>query len=300
MDTGSRHCTGNRVSMRSLHRNVKPTLIFLHIPKTAGTTLNRIIDREYGPSTVFSTYGPRSREVMTEFIEMSEAQRSSIRVLRGHEFFGTHEFFRPPVTYFTVLRDPVDRIVSHYHYVRRSPQHRFHRTVTSQNMSLKDYVCCMTAKELNNGQARLLSGQKLDEHFDFGQCSDELLEIAKKNLEKHFTLVGLTERFDETLILLKRSLGWRRFPVYIKKNVTQNRPLKDSLSTEVLNAIKRYNELDIELYAYTREKFNESINNGGADFRRELKIFNIINGCYQKFTYISRKTKALSKKYGVK
>jgi hypothetical protein len=99
---------------------------------------------------------------------------------------------------------------------------------------------------------------------------------------------------------LKRSLGWKRFPVYIKKKVTQNRPLKDSLSTEALNAIKRYNELDIELYEYTREKFNESINNGGTDFSRELKIFNIINGCYQKFTYISRKTKALSKKYVVK
>jgi hypothetical protein len=282
----------------------KPLLIFLHIPKTAGTTFNRIIDREYGTSSVFSLYEPRAREAMAELLEMSEAQRSSIRVLRGHEFFGMHEFFRPPAIYFTMLREPVDRIVSHYYYVRRASKHRFHRTVTSQNMSLEEYICRGRSKELDNGQVRLLAGHKANDHFDFGQCSEEILEIAKSNLQKHFAVAGLTERFDETLILLRRSLRWRRFPFYIRQNTTKNRLLKDSLSTEALNVIKKYNELDVRLYEYVRERFDESIGYQGADFRRELRRFHIMNGCYQeahaKFRYITSKVRTLTKKYGAK
>jgi hypothetical protein len=151
LDTGSHHRTENPVSSRSSNIGGKPTLINLHIPKTAGSTLDRIIDHEYGPSTVFSIYQPRAREAMAGLTEMSEAQRTNIRVLRAHGCLGMHEFFRPPVIYFTMLRDPVERIISHYYFVRRSSRHRFHGTVTSQNMSLKDYVCHGASKELGNG-----------------------------------------------------------------------------------------------------------------------------------------------------
>ncbi|MGH8067121.1 MAG: hypothetical protein ACRERE_18170 [Candidatus Entotheonellia bacterium] len=123
-------------------------------------------------------------------------------------------------------------------------------------------------------------------------------------MRKHFAVVGLTERFDETLILLRRSLGWRRFPFYIRQNTTKNRLLKDNLSTEVLKAIKRYNELDMELYEYVRERFDESVDYQGTDFSRELRAFNIMNGCYQKahsqVRYIISKGRALARKYVVK
>jgi len=36
------------------------TLIFLHIPKTAGVTLRRIIDRQYDKSTIFTFGGPNA------------------------------------------------------------------------------------------------------------------------------------------------------------------------------------------------------------------------------------------------
>ena len=304
MDTSSHRRMKNPVSRRSSNMGAKPPLIYLHIPKTAGSTLNKIIDHEYGPSTVFSIYEPRAREAMAELTEMSEAQRSNIRVLRAHGFFGMHKFFRPPVIYFTMLRDPVDRIISHYYYVRRSSSHRFHDTVTSQNMSLKDYVCHGTSKELDNGQVRVIAGHEANERFDFGQCSKELLEMAKRNLENHFAIVGLTERFDETLILLRRSLGWRRVPFYIRENTTKNRLLKNDLTTEVLNAIKRYNELDIELYEYVKERFDESVNHQGTGFIRDLRTFNIMNGYYQrahsKSRSITSKVRALARKYVAK
>jgi hypothetical protein len=128
--------------------------------------------------------------------------------------------------------------------------------------------------------------------------------MAKRNLEKHFAIVGLTEQFDETLILLRRSLGWRRVPFYIRQNATKNRLLKDDLSTEVLNAIKRYNELDMELYEYARERFNESIDHQRTGFSRDLRTFKIINGYYQrvhpKFRYMTSKVRSLTRKYVAK
>ena len=43
------------------------------------------------------------------------------------------------------------------------------------------------------------------------------LELAKRNLDD-FLLVGLTERFDESFIMLRRALGWR-LPMYAARNV---------------------------------------------------------------------------------
>ena len=43
----------------------------------------------------------------------------------------------------------------------------------------------------------------------FGEVTDEMLEQAKHNLREELVFFGLTERFDESLVLAKRRLGFR-------------------------------------------------------------------------------------------
>ena len=43
----------------------------------------------------------------------------------------------------------------------------------------------------------------------FGEVTDEMLEQAKHNLRDDIVYFGLTERFDESLVLAKRRLGFR-------------------------------------------------------------------------------------------
>jgi hypothetical protein len=73
------------------------------------------------------------------------------------------------------------------------------------------------------------------------------LNIAKKNLADHFAVVGITEEFDRSLILISRLLGWSH-PFYTKQNVTRRHPHKEELPRETLRVLQAYNELDLELY----------------------------------------------------
>lgn len=253
------------------------SLIFLHIPKAAGSTLHRIIARQYASDSIYSIDGLRVHESIAEFKQLPEAKRSEIKVLKGHMRFGLHEYLPQPSTYITILRDPVERIISHYYYVLRSPEHYLYEQVTSRNMSLKDYICSGITKELNNSQTRLLCTKAALETYEQG--SKEILESAKKNLQEEFAVVGLAERFDETLILLKRKFKWN-LPFYIKANTTKDRPLKNDISQETLKIIEKYNELDVELFEFVNKKFQAVITQSGSLFEMELKQLQLVNTGY--------------------
>lgn len=271
-------------------------VIFLHVPKAAGTTLYWVIERQYDPTVIY--HFRWSHLPVDEFKKIPEAQREALRVLKGHMVFGLHEVVAGPSTYVTILRDPVDRVISHYYHVLQNPTHPLHSDV--QRMSLKDYVCSGETTEINNGQTRRLSG--VGATVGFGQCSAGMLKVAKQNLQEHFAVVGLAERFDETLLLLKRALGWG-LPFYVKRHVGKNRPRtarKDNLSEDALNSIENYNELDIELYRYAREMFAERIRQQGPSFERELKAFKLLNKAFWVYIFPSRaanKIKALGRKF---
>ena len=256
------------------------SLIFLHVPKAAGSTFYKIIERQYKPNSIFSIDGQRVRESIDEFKKLPVAQREEIRVLKGHMYFGLHELLPQPSTYITILRDPVERIISHYYYVLRSPNHYLYNKVTSQHMSLKDYVCSGISTELDNGQTRLLSGLE-QTVFGWEECSTKVLELAKQNIKNHFAVVGLSERFDETLILLQKAFAYK-IPFYVQENVTKNRPLKENISQDTLKFIEKYNELDIELYKYAKNNFENIITQQNTYFERELKVFKLLNKLYGK------------------
>jgi hypothetical protein len=127
---------------------------------------------------------------------------------------------------------------------------------------------------IDNAQTRIVSGVWVGP--EFGACTRDMLETAKSNLRDHFVVVGLTERFDETLLLLKRQLGWRRHS-YTRHNVTARRPVKRELSEAALGSILSANRLDIELYRYAKELFDEQVRQQGPSFTRELNRFRSVN-----------------------
>ena len=84
------------------------TLIFLHIPKTAGSTLNQIIDRQYHPREIVSISNAiENAEQINQFQNLSKSQKKKIQVIKGHTYLGWHELLPQPCAYFTLLRNPV-------------------------------------------------------------------------------------------------------------------------------------------------------------------------------------------------
>ena len=93
----------------------RETLIFLHIPKTAGSTLNFILDAHYTPENSFATSQTwlHPEGSLDGFEMLTETERARIELLNGHMGLGLHRHLPQPARYLTVLRDPVERVLSH-------------------------------------------------------------------------------------------------------------------------------------------------------------------------------------------
>ena len=247
-------------------------LIFLHLPKTAGQTLVHIMKRQYGPDAVLSLYSSSFGE---ELRMMPRQQTDTIRLIIGHLYFGVHSFFPGLSIYLTMLRDPVDRIISHYYFVRSNPTHYLYSL--AQQTSLAEFIVSCNRLEPNNDQTRLLAGK--DYLPDSGECTQEMLPMAKKNLQEHFSVVGLTEEFDVSLLLFKHILNWKT-PFYVRRNVTRQRPRKEEISKKTLAVIEQYNKLDMELYHYGKAIFQQQLHALEPAIKKELRVFQALNGSF--------------------
>lgn len=252
------------------------TIIFLHIPKTGGSTLHRVIERQY-PTDAIYTLNRFQHQSIESFRALPASKRNAIKVLKGHMYFDSRSYLPKSSAFITVLRDPISRIISHYFYVRRFPKHYLHHDVTSRNLSLEEYVKNPLSEELDNGQTRLLSGVT---GVPIGGVTRMMLEVAKENLRKYFTVVGITEKFDETLVLLKRTFGWKNC-FYIQANVSKNRKEKSKFLKETLKMIEERNAHDIELYYFASEILDEVIGRQKSNFWVELRVFKVMNQIYQ-------------------
>jgi hypothetical protein len=269
--------------MNNLSQNMKEdsVVIFTHIPKTAGTSLRHIVQSQFQPHNVFEFYHlktqpPKVCKGIEKYNNLSEAQKKAIKFVSGHVGFGLHEFLSRPCTYITILRDPIERVISYYYFLLRN------QNSIVKNKTLQEFI--QTYGGVHNSMSCYLSGLTLkaqlqDSSIDLKskRFDQETLERAKANLKNHFKVVGFVDKFDETCILLKKKLGWNISSFYARKNVSKHRNLINDISKETLSLIHQFNELDIQLYDYAQEMFQEMINQQGDAFREDLSNFKLAN-----------------------
>ena len=236
-------------------------LIFLHIPKTAGTTLNRIIEWQYNPLAIFTMDPYRIRATPERLRKLSEGRRRRLRMVRGHLYYGIHEFLPQGGTYFTMLREPVARFFSSYYFVQRRPLHPMHRKVTTERIGVEDFIRLTPRRQ--NLQCSLIAGIKND-----GTCDERVLDKAKENLEKSFSVVGISERFEESLMLMAETFDWE-IPFYENRKVSKTRPQIDPGAVEM---IRDHNRLDLELYEFGKTLFEESLRKKEGAVREGLAL----------------------------
>ena len=142
--------------------------------------------------------------------------------------------------------------MSHYYYVLQEPRHYLHGDIAGGRMSLAEYVASGITTEVDNGQTRLLAGEELSQQphgesaTPFGRCDRGMLDLAKARLAHNFAVVGVSERFDEAVVLMQRALGWRA-PFYLPLNITHQRPTIDDIPTASVEAIRGDVPLTVEI-----------------------------------------------------
>lgn len=222
----------------------------MHIPKTAGTTLRSIFMKQYQEQELLLCYNNAKKWRMDL---KNPAKLRIVKAIAGHFPFGIHRSIPRQFTYITMLRDPVERVISLYHHFRRDPNQRYHQKV--KQMSLKEFVNCedimnvriSSTAHMNNPQTRFLSGDKTPN-----------LEKAINNLTQNFSIVGVTDLFDESIFLMKKKLGWRNIH-YRKLNVSKRRTRKEELPKEILDLILKKNKQDIQLYHHFKQELQKKI-----------------------------------------
>jgi hypothetical protein len=265
------------------------TLLFLHIHKTAGTTLHRIIEREYNPFLVYTIEGKGVEWSIDHFKRLPERRRSALRVVKGHMSFGLHEFLPQPSTYITFLRDPIERCISSYSYSKGNRFNPFYKRINQENMDLVRFLeiapwnnnlQCKTIAGIDRSDYRPLSifremtrlGARSPDPSVDPWSNPETLRRAQENLRQYFSFVGVTERFTESLVVLKHLFGWK-LSSYSSYRKSQNRPKRESFDPAVLAAVEARNEFDRALYEFGKKMFNDLVDRLGVDLKREAAIF---------------------------
>lgn len=252
-----------------------PTVVFLHIGKTGGSTLGRILRRNFPrrDTLVVRTPGRSREEALTSLAAVPEATRARLQLVMGHTIYGVHELLPRNAVYVTMLRHPVALAVSQYAYVLSRPGHRHHDA--ARDMSLAEYIVSGLSPEMNNSQTRAISGAL---GAPYGGNPPDMLDLALDNVANHFVAVGLTERFDESLVLFEHRLALRRLP-YVRANVARHKP---AVTDEALRLIHEYNENDLRLYATLTGRFDEAIA-AIPQFAERIEAFRSTNSRYQRW-----------------
>jgi len=243
-------------------------LYYLHIPKTAGTTLISILDGCFEKDKVLRLHAWKY------LLPKMPLDFSKFRFVIGHYRYGFYRLLPKKPIYLTVLRDPKDIIISSYKMIQRQPEEAKRYSIP-QDKTISELITDPKIEGLNDTQTHWLAvdldvialSKNMDmnelanfqpeEHsyFKHPNMSDErLLQVAKQNLSE-FAWVGILEKFEESLFLLYYQFGWKPIRNVAKKNVAPPHEKSDLITDKAMKKIEEWTKLDRDLYKYGLELF---------------------------------------------
>lgn len=249
-------------------------VIFLHIPKTAGQSVHSALTESFGADAICPA------RVNEQLVKLSIQEINRYQVFSGHFDWSLLDCIKGPKYVFTVLRNPLERILSFYFYLReqaaalppaklRLPQHQGMRAALE--LSPEDYF--------TGGPAHLR--KFLDDHYDnfytyyfagrtfHGRSQlhglinrrelseDDVLRMAKDNLCLVDDVYGLHQL--DKLFGTIRSLGRgeqgdenKRYEVNVNKKVKSEDRMGELLAMskdkDITSHIERYCRLDNKIW----------------------------------------------------
>lgn len=244
---------------------------FVHVLKAGGTSLSNMLGRtEPAPAALYpgpeDVSGASEEERLADMHRLylmnphlnpalTPARRAQIRVACGHIGYTMARFFGDDFAMITILREPVDRVISHLRGLQAEGGH---------GRSLSDIYHEQDAKRfryLDNLQTRFFASVATDVPTilnDLSETTDASLRRACANLET-LDAVGLTERFDESIRLIERKTG-RTLGASLHEN---RRKFDDPVPEALLKEIADRNAFDAALYALGVKLFEKQLRSVG-------------------------------------
>lgn len=228
-------------------------LLFLHIPKTAGCSINQFLINRF-PAGQTCLIHPRVGDDVAGLIP-----ETPLLCYSGHVTYDFTRLLPGNLRVFTLLRDPVERSLSSYFFYRRSrPEDIAESMLPVQHMEMGAFVRTYPKEaEIAFGNRQVMYFSRPYDYFrqpfanEDHPVTREELGLAKENLSR--CLVGLVERIGDALTLLSHDFGWPVPDRVAEENRTVNRP--KSVDSAGQAWLMEHTSLDQELYAHGQQLF---------------------------------------------
>lgn len=222
--------------------------LFLHIPKTAGSSFRSALADRLQPDfniNIDSVRGTMSRDegfkdAVEKFIALDKQQKFAFASghLKMPEVVAIEQAAGRPVRIITLLRTPATRVVSEYRY-QRTPVHSGHEKFREDYPTIESYV----------DDPR--SQNKMFRHLALPK---ETLPLTIARMEKTFGYVGVVEMYPLLVKQCSQLIG---------ANVADNTRLRVTPATkenavevteDLLKKIRQLNSLDEDLWKHFRDR----------------------------------------------
>lgn len=225
--------------------------LFDHLPKTGGTALRTVFEEMFGPENVSPHIEGRSEIwAIQKYARFRMISGHFLSLLPGDDRSGGR-------VRLTMLRHPIDRAVSEYFYWRH---HSFEGVDDRLAKWAQEYDICTFYRMRENSNETSVTNF-YTKHFST-RLSREMLDaasvisLAKRSLSR-YGFIGIYEYMHDSMDIF----CWQfRLPP-VKKiprvNVTAFRVGVDDLDKETLSRLKEMNDLDIQIYDFALQLFEE-------------------------------------------
>lgn len=241
----------------SIRKKSAETVVFMHIPKTAGTSFNTLAQTLFPGGSAIS------------HIELVDTQSypallQNYRYISGHLRFGLlkHHFGCPQTVFYTIVRDPFKQLHSHLKWMiqtAQNPEEKFFKATNkiiyrlglriadvdfSSRRSLEIFVNSLDDLEaafLDNIQARYF----LDDQPQ-RVCVDDMKTILAN--ASRFRLIGVTERYDDFVDRFKNENDLDGTANLQQLNISKSTDLFDYRNEATQEILKPLVTFDLRLY----------------------------------------------------
>ena len=249
--------------------------LFLHLQKTAGTTIQNMARYHYGNESVISH---------DDYKSLGLDKCRKFPFVSGH--FGI-KFAKPLMENrfsFIFLRDPINRLLSLYRYYMSVPYGKCPIGDLAKNVDMSSFFDDIHGPDHHaiiwNHQATQLAygwGNELvvdeDSNKPTKMSHDSILQIAKHNLTR-FDYVGFVETFDKDIRIIFTKIGVRpKKIVNIHANATNKDEFTlESLPADIIAKLTTRNEIDKMLYDHALHRYGQKKNWISTIYDRLVKI----------------------------
>ena len=239
---------------------------YVHVQRAAGTELRERLKRHFPPEALYPD--PTDGDIVSVAPQVSVRQllarwaqrRDEIEIITGHFPYSTTELLDADFVTLSVLREPVERTLSHLrHHRKMNPDARdlpleqiyeeVFRPAFFANHMVKMFS--LTAEEIATSAERDTWAMVI--RMDF---TPERLQQAKEQVGR-LDVLGLHDQFDDFCAVLQARFGWQ-----LGDPLFANRTPAEAVSDDLRARIASDNALDAELFEFARALYEERSKGG--------------------------------------